>query len=272
MKRGDEGGSRRSAVRARGWTNQAAFARDGTNGSKRKGALRVVVLNTESGTGGDASDQRSLLAAAVQRAGESTPSVIITPAGFYGCAIDADGEPRWHGVARVASLRDELVELAASWPSSLRVAVGVDVACDDQRQWWLAGGRRERPLEIRRGAERSSIAERRISHAGFTLLGFVCGECYEWEKRELASALTDVAVVAVSAHVEVNRIWKRRIDPKRKRWSFHRRFRFISTYAGAALAHVRGADDRYVRNCDDWFVHRGGEPFPGPRVGVPVRA
>ncbi|MGH7634063.1 MAG: hypothetical protein ACRENC_10070 [Gemmatimonadaceae bacterium] len=109
-----------------------------------------------------------------------------------------------------------------------------------------------------------------MTHAGYTLLGFVCGEAYEWQERDLAAELSGIDVVVVSAHVEVNRIWDREIDPGLKRWAFQRRFQFISQYAGAALAHARGINDAYVRNCDDWFVHRGSVPFPEPRVGTPI--
>jgi hypothetical protein len=109
-----------------------------------------------------------------------------------------------------------------------------------------------------------------VTHAGYTLLGFVCGETYEWPEHDLAAELHGVDVVVVSAHVEVNRIWEREIDPELKRWAFQRRFQFISQHTGAALAHARGTDDAYVRNCDDWFVHRGDAPFPGPRIGVSI--
>lgn len=104
------------------------------------------------------------------------------------------------------------------------------------------------------------------------MLGFVCGEGYEWPVDELTRALSGIDVVVVSAHVEVNRIWEREIDPELKRWAFQRRFQLISGCAGAALAHARGTDHTYVRNCDDWFVYRGEDPFPGPRVGTPITA
>jgi hypothetical protein len=71
------------------------------------------------------------------------------------------------------------------------------------------------------------------------LLGFVCGEGYEWPEGDLAEALPGVDVVVISAHVEVNRIWEPAIDQGMKRWAFQRRFRFISQQAGAALAHAR---------------------------------
>ena len=110
-----------------------------------------------------------------------------------------------------------------------------------------------------------------MHHAGFTLLGFVCGEFYEWLEGELIEALDahHVDLLLVSAHKKVNRVDDRKVSPHYKRWAFQRRFQAISPYCGAALAQARGFDDRYVRNCDDWFVHRSGDPFPGRRVGQP---
>ncbi len=260
---------------ARGWTNTAAFARSGWRAPSEDDSLRVVVLNTESGTASSTSARRALLVAAVERASNAGPTVLITPAGFFGCTIDAAGNPHWQGIVDIAVLKDELIDLARSWPASLMVAIGVDVAGDDQRQWWLVGGGESLQCEVLRGsATRAAtpLSRRSVKHAGHTLLGFVCGEGYEWPEAELAAALVGIDVVAVSAHVEVNRIWDPEIDQGLKRWAFQRRFRFISEYAGAALAHARGADDNYVRNCDDWFVHRGEEPFPGPRVGETIVA
>ncbi len=49
--------------------------------------------------------------------------------------IDAAGKVHWRGIADLSALRDELIELAKSWPPSLLVAIGVDLAVDDQRQW-----------------------------------------------------------------------------------------------------------------------------------------
>jgi hypothetical protein len=257
---------------ARGWTNAFTFAKGGWEPRPGDdGALRVLVLNTESGTGSSMSVRHALLAAAIERAADKEATVLVTTAGFFGCDINADGRPSWPGIGDISGLQGELIALARSWPRSLMVAVGVDVTGSDQRQWWFAGGEGSRRCEILRDNETRAatpLAERRVLHAGYGLLGFVCGEGYEWPETELATALSNVDVVAVSAHVEINRIWEPAIDPELKRWAFQRRFRFISGYAGAALAHARGTDDRYVRNCDDWFVHRGGEPFPEPRVGV----
>lgn len=260
---------------ARGWTNEAAFTRGGRKAKAGEDSLRVVVLNTESGTASSLSARRALLLAAVQRASSSAPTVLVTPAGFFGCAIDAEGTPHWPGNIDITSLENELADAACSWPSSLIVAVGVDVAGHDQRQWWFAGGEDMRRCEVLRGSEvreATPLSGRVVIHAGYTSLGFVCGEGYEWPEDELTPVLSGIDVLAVSAHVEVNRIWDREIDPGLKRWAFQRRFQLISGYAGAALAHARGADESYVRNCDDWFVHRGEDPFPGPRVGQPIVA
>src|SRR3569833_118421 len=105
---------------------------------------------------------------------------------------------------------------------------------------------------------------------GFTLLGFVCGEAYEWPEDQLCAALRDVDVVAVSAHVEVNRQRRRRIEPTHRRWAFHRRFQMIASRCGAALAQSHSGDYDRVRVCDNWFVFRNGSPFPGQRQGTRV--
>lgn len=256
---------------AHGWTNEARFGHRGGAAPPGETTLRVVVLNTESGTGSSRSERLALLSAAVERVRGDEPTVLITPAGFFGCTIDADGNPHWPGLD-AASLELELVELARSWPPSLMVAIGVDIAGDEQQQWWLGGGG-ELQRRIARGSEVQAVtelSERVVSHAGFRLLGFVCGEGYKWNAAELVAMLPAVDVVAVSAHVEVNRTREPEINPEYKRWAFQRRFQLISEHAGAALAHARGADDRYVRNCDDWFAHRGGPLFPEPRVGTPI--
>jgi len=260
---------------ARGWTNEVAFARGGRKPKAGDEALRVIVLNPEIGTGSSAPVRRALLHAAIERAGDSGPTLIVTPAGFFGCSVDAEGDAHWPGNLDITALEHELADATRAWPSSLMVAVGVDVHGHDQRQWWFAGGEGRRRCEVLRASDErdaTPLDARVVTHAGYTLLGFVCGEGYEWHEGQLTSALSDVDVVVVSAHVEVNRIWDREIDPGLKRWAFQRRFQLIAGYAGAALAHARGPDETYVRNCDDWFVHRGGDPFPGPRVGVPITA
>jgi hypothetical protein len=231
----------------------------------------MSILNTESGTGTSLNARRALLIAAVERVRNDGPTVLITPAGFFGCTIDVDGIPRWPGLD-ATSLKVELIMLARSWPPSIMVAIGVDIAGHAQQQWWLSGGGILH-RQIARGSETQTVtplSDRSVAHAGFTLLGFVCGEGYEWEETEFVEALSGKDVVAVSAHVEVNRTWKPEIDPGYKRWAFQRRFQLISAHCGAALAHARGADDNYVRNCDDWFVHRGGPLFPEPRIGTPI--
>ena len=260
---------------ARGWTNETAFARGGWKPKPNDDSLRLIVLNTESGTGSSLAARRALLHAAIQRVGNLGPAVLVTPAGFFGCAVDMEGEAHWPGTVDLAALEAELTGAARSWPSSLMVAIGVDSSGHDQRQWWFAGGEGRRQCEVLRGNEErdaTQLSSRVVIHAGFTLLGFVCGEGYEWPEDDLVPALAGVDVVVVSAHVEVNRIWDRGIDPGLRRWPFQRRFQLISGHAGAALAHARGTDTNYVRNCDNWFVHRGDEPFPGPRVGVPIAA
>lgn len=255
---------------ARGWTNKSAFARGGIRAEPTGDALQVVILNTEAGTASTIAARCALLSAAIGRIGDRGPAVLVTPAGFFGCSIDLDGRPRWLANVDVGSLERELSRLARSWPASLIVAVGVDPSGDDQRQWWFAGGDGQRRAEIRRSGPATPLLQRRVVHAGYALLGFVCGEGYEWLERDLTEVLPETDVVVISAHVKVNRIRKPEIDEGVKRWAFQRRFRFISRQAGAALAHARGSDDSYVRNCDDWFVHRGEAPFPGPRVGDPI--
>ena len=258
---------------ARGWTNECVFARHGDQPSSDGDALRVVVLNIESGTAGSIAARRALLTAAIERVGDSGPTLLVTPAGFFGFGVAPDGAVSWTGVADITLLENDLSRLARSWPTSLMVAVGVDRDSDDQRQWWFCGGEGRRRCEISRsGTSRDAtpLSQRRVTHAGYTLLGFVCGEAYEWPQPDLAADLPGIDIVVISAHVEVNRIWDREIDPGLKRWAFQRRFQFIAQHAGAALAHARGIDDAYVRNCDDWFVHRGNDPFPGPRVGQPI--
>jgi len=256
---------------ARGWTNTCVFTRGGGQPESNEDALQIVVLNTASGTASSINARCALLSAAVERVGAtSRPTVLVTTAGFFGCHIDLHGAPCWPGIADVGSLERELTEFARSWPESLIVAVGVDRDGGDQRQWWFAGaegGRRSEILRASASRPATPLSQRRVAHAGYTLLGFVCGEGYEWAEHDVAEELSGVDVVVISAHVEVNRIWEPAIDEGLKRWAFQRRFRFISQYAGAALAHARGTDANYVRNCDDWFVHRGKEPFPGPRVG-----
>ena len=257
----------------RGWTNACIFARHGSQPASTADGLRVVVLNIETGTACSMDARFALLEAAVARVGDKGPTLLVTPAGFFGFGVARDGALSWTGIADIVSLENDLTALARSWPASLMVAVGVDRDGDDQRQWWFCGGEERRCSEILRSStsrDATPLAQRRVMHAGYTLLGFVCGEAYEWPERDLAAELPATDVVVVSAHVEVNRIWDREIDAGLKRWAFQRRFQFISQHAGAALAHARGIDDAYVRNCDDWFVHRGSDPFPGPRVGEPI--
>lgn len=236
--------------RARGWTNACAFARGGGQPESNEDALQIVVLNTESGSASSIDARCALLCSAVDRVRDSGPTVLVTPAGFFGCHINLDGAPSWSGIADVDSLERELIGLARSWPESLIVAVGVDHDSDDQRQWWFAGGESRRRSEIlRASASRlaTPLSQRRVAHAGYTLLGFVCGEGYEWPERDVAEVLPGVDVVVISAHVEVNRIWEPAIDEGLKRWAFQRRFRFISQHAGAALAHAHGTDAKGPR-------------------------
>jgi hypothetical protein len=81
----------------------------------------------------------------------------------------------------------------------------------------VRGGEERRSAEIVRGnrsRDATELSQRRVTHASYTRLGFVCGEAHEWPERELAAELHGVDVVVVSAQVEVNRIWEREIDPE----------------------------------------------------------
>jgi hypothetical protein len=113
-----------------------------------EGGLRVVVLNVESGTACSMEARRALLEVAVDRVGDGGPTVLVTPAGFFGFGVASDGTLSWTGIADVASLEGDLVRLARSWPVSLMVAVGVDTRGEDQRQWWFCGGEGRRRAEI----------------------------------------------------------------------------------------------------------------------------
>ena len=132
----------------------------------------------------------------------------------------------WPVQLNVDALEAHLAKPARGWHRSLMVAVGVDVTMTDQRQWWVAGGRGLVKEIFRKNDDRcaSPLNERRVAHAGYTFLGFVCGEAYEWSKSDLADHLKGVDLVAVSAHRSVNRVWNRRVtDPRSKRWAFQRR-------------------------------------------------
>jgi hypothetical protein len=172
-------------------------------------------------------------------------------------------------------LKEQLSALTTACPASLMFAVGVDVTEDDQRQWWFEGGVGFHREIQRAGALRpkTAIEGRLIQHAKFALLGFVCGECYEWPEDELICALQkhNVDVVAVSAHKKVNRVASPEVPEDYKRWAFQRRFQLLSRYCGAALAQARGLDAQLVRNRDNWFVHQGELPFPGSSEGTPFR-
>jgi hypothetical protein len=200
-------------------------------------------------------------------------TVHLTSAGFFGSATSSDGDLTWRTISNPAALKNAIggvVDLVL--PRSALLAVGVDLTPSDQRQWWFE---RNRGIicEVERwygGWEQDELERRKVRVNGLTFLGFVCGEVYEWPETQVRDALRDVDVVAVSAHVEVNRQWQRRIEPTLRRWAFQRRFQMIASRCGAALAQSHTANYDSVRACDNWFVFRNGSPFPGQRQGTRV--
>lgn len=83
------------------------------------------------------------------------------------------------------------------------VAVGVDTHGEDQRQWWFCGGEGRRRAEIvrwNRSRDATELSQRSVTHAGYTLLGFVCEETYEWSERELAQSLLPFDYPPPSSH------------------------------------------------------------------------
>jgi hypothetical protein len=126
--------------------------------------------------------------------------------------------------------------------------------------------------EISRGLHGvpTPLSGRIVSHHSFRVMGFVCGEVWEYSPADLVPALEEVDLVAVSAHSQVNRIWERAISADYRRWPFHCRFALLAESCGAALAQARGVEEHYVVNCDNWFVHRDASPFSGERYGTPL--
>lgn len=261
---------------ALGWINVVTFssASEGKCNRQKDAQLQVAVCNLAPGVPRSQKERLDLLCKITRQLPEFTSFVLLMPAGFFGYYVRPDETWKWTENVESDNLKIQLNEIVASWPSSRMLAVGVDLSGNDQRQWWFQGGCGFEREIVRANRHRPATAleERLIRHSGYTLLGFVCGECYEWPKETLISAVQqhNVDVVAVSAHRQVNRTWEPVIPLHYRRWAFQRRFQCISSFCGAALAQVRGHDDAYVRNCDDWFVHRAGELFPGPRVGRPI--
>lgn len=256
---------------AAGWTMDAWFTSGGRRGGLGRGK-RVQVINPECGTNASSAARLAFLKKCLGMAG-SIPTVQLTSAGFFGSATSDNGDLTWQTISNLAAVRNAIGGVTdVALPESSLLAVGVDVTASDQRQWWFE---RSRGLicEVERwhgGWKQEELERRKVQVNGLTLLGFVCGEVYEWPEEQVRSALRDVDVVAVSAHVEVNRQWQRRIAPTLRRWAFQRRFQMIASRCGAALAQSHTADYDRVRACDNWFVYRNGRPFPGQRQGTRV--
>lgn len=257
---------------AAGWVSREPFGRGGTRGRSATEAVSVIVLNPDCGTSWSEPARLGLLAAAAARSemAASRPTLMLAASGFFGYAARPYGDSRWTGDGDREWRRAALESLVAEWPSSALLAVGVDFGGDAQEQWWLKGGSGLVKVIVRSAYKsHAPLADRRVVHGDLTFLGFVCGEAYERSEDEFVAQLeSGVDVVAISAHVRVNRISAPCVtSSSAKRWAFQRRFQLISGYAGASLSHARANDDRYVRDCDNWFVHRGEDPFPGERSG-----
>lgn len=167
----------------------------------------------------------NLLSRALARCRDELPTVLLTPAGFFGCAIDDEGEPSWPGIDEKRRLRARLEEIARRQPKGIAIEVGIDVGGSDERQRWFAGGVSFLKELLRKNARRDAteLSLRKVTHAGYTLIGFVCGESYEWCETELVAELGEADVVVISAHTKVNRIWAPAVGLRVRRWAFHRR-------------------------------------------------
>ena len=255
---------------AQGWIRAETFRQGGRKASADSG-VTVAVVNPKCDTAWTDSARLELLKSAYAHAPTNTSLVLLTSGGFFGYAAKSDGNGGWtDGGDRVARER-ALVGLVQKWPACVALAVGVDFGGAQQEQWWLRGGSRTVKRIVR---DESELDERLVEHDGLAFLGFVCGESYEWDEPTLLAEVGRSAdVVAISSHVRMNRQWSRTVDnPKTKWFAFQRLLQSVSRRGGACLAHARADLERdYVRDCDNWFVHRGGVPFPGARHGRPVQ-
>lgn len=239
---------------------------------ERGPALRVTVINPEAGTSALAHERLALLEAAVSAVLEPSPTLYLASAGFFGFRVEADRTLAWIPIASFDALRSRLETVVDRWSPHAYLAVGVDGDDgNDQRQWWFRGGH-GRILEIERYRSPKPLRDRIVDLDGYRAIGFVCGEAYQHDEEDLMRTIDaeHVDLVAISAHEHANRVWASTVAPSARRWAFQRLFQRISSGAGAALAHAHGDDASRVRNCDNWFVSRGEDPFSGSRTGVRI--
>ncbi len=254
-----------------GWLCLERFGVYGRKPRRRNG-VTVAVVNPECDTAWSDEARLALLKRAYHSVPKNGPTLLLASGGFFGYAARAYGKSAWTTYGGSERERQRaLASIVEKWPKEFALAVGVDFGPDRQEQWWFRGGDAELKRVVR-GV--SAFGDRRFEHEGVAFAGFVCGEAYtEKNKRALRAELGgSVHVIAVSSHVRVNRQKKLLVENVHaKRWAFQRLFQTIAPQGGACLAHARsdGADG-YVRDCDNWFVHRGRTPFPPDAPSIRV--
>jgi len=259
-----------------GWLGEGRFGRGGRAARANRPSITVRTVNPRRGTSWRAADRLHFLEKAVRTIPSDSVTVYLTSAGFFG-ARAKDGRHAGDGgdwellsASDLSTIDQGVGSLAATMPTDSFLVVGVDRdRGGTQELWFYRGGTQVRFHCVARGD-----APTRIDFAGFKALAFICGAIYDssdGNPLDPARHLQDVDVVLDAGHLSLNRVWTPVVSLGRKRWAFQRKLQEISPYCGAIFSQSHG--NRYgtrVRDCDNWIVYRGDDPFPGKRRGYEI--
>jgi len=257
----------------------AKFAASGRRWTNKGEHLLVHAVSPERGSGSSSSARLNLLRRAVALGGQDAQGLYLTSAGFFGCSASEGNSAaglKWPGLWPAGEER--LLTALGAFASGLRdgvwLAIGVDMSrCyEAQEFWWFRGGESTHQCRVFRN--RTPVADRVVTIGPFKVLGFVCGGIFgdHGIKCAVPDDVRGIDVVVDAAHASMNR----QVDPAasasnlRPRWAFHRTLRRLGDHCGAVFAHAHGANDGLVRNCDNWIVYRGENPFPNSTTGIPI--
>jgi hypothetical protein len=260
-----------------GWLGEARFARGGGKASYDGPSIAIRTVNPRRGTSWAIADRLAFLKNAVGALSSAGTTTYLTSAGFFGARASqgwyAGDGGSWEKLSSddLSAIDQGLGTLSTSMPGGTFLIVGVDRNSQEQELWFYRGGERERFDRVCRGD-----VPRPIDLDGFKVLVFICGAIFnskEGNPLDPRRHLDDIDVVLDAGHFSLNRVRARRVAPDRNRWAFQRKLQEISPHCGAIFSQAHGNEHGvYLRDCDNWIVYQGGDPFPGESKGYEIPA
>lgn len=256
---GRAGTSPDDEIKTRAWVASGTIDAQGRRCAlPESGALTIVAVSVHAGNRSEIEERIALMREVVQstQTPQSTPSLWVYPAGFFG--FDA-ATMSWPG-ADLVRLCTMLPSIVQAHPPGAWVAFGVDSSVDNQQAWLIraaSSGMSEEFVQHEIGRHESSPAERSfdLDGKGLKAAFFVCSEIADYR-----SQFSDCRLIVDLAHAYVpGTVWSHLAGA---RMLHQRELTAVAAHGAAVLTHhhtgdVTKAGGEHYRHQSNWILFRG---------------